>query len=238
MGIVLTPHTNKEDNQFISHIMAAICKRYTIYSIIPKELSIEDFSLVYLPGGADVDPKRYGGNAALCGLPNPYIEAWDKEYIPKALKAEIPIVAICRGSQTLWVTLGGRLKEEVFPEHGRSFLTRTYGTYRGVLQRAKGAWGNTLVNSLHHQAAYGDAPDGVEIGLYAGDGVVEGYSYGNFAVAMQWHPELMPPRMYLKLAQKAVLKKADSITKEVNVGVSEMLESNYIRPWQVKDLEE
>ena len=157
--------------------------------------------LIILPGGADIDYTRYDGNPRLCGRPSVSLEKFDKEILPTALKREIPIFGICRGHQSLWVELGGRLIEDISGGH--------LGRYRHPVE---GTWGIAEVNSLHHQAPRLPAPNGVEIHMQAPfDGTIEAFTYAGFAVAVQWHPEMLPPESWMHLVTAAINRETDRI---------------------------
>ena len=70
---------------------------------------------VILSGGADVEPRHYGGNAE-----HPRVEKPDEErdvlelaMTQKLLNQQIPTLFICRGMQVLNIALGGTLHEHV-----------------------------------------------------------------------------------------------------------------------------
>ncbi len=75
--------------------------------------SYDDFKEIYnidallLPGGADVDSRRYA-NIPMLGnySPNIWLEHFDNEILPNLL-GKMPIFGICRGLQTLNVIFGG-----------------------------------------------------------------------------------------------------------------------------------
>lgn len=70
-----------------------------------------DIDLLVLPGGADVNPARYGGVLGRSvGFPNRAFEEFDFYMLQKYVETGIPIFGICRGLQTLNVHFGGSLK--------------------------------------------------------------------------------------------------------------------------------
>jgi putative glutamine amidotransferase len=157
-----------------------------------------------LIGGGDVDPDRYGRER----LPQlgPVDDARDELEIAaviEALRADVPVLAICRGLQVLVVALGGTLWQDLPTElpgdvsHGRGAgrfgeprATHSVRLLRDSLAaRAAGAL-EFEVNSSHHQAAQvvGDA---LVISGWAPDGVIEAVEVAGaeFALGVQWHPE-------------------------------------------------
>lgn len=177
MNLVILPYKSQNDTNLIERAFASS----VIYSSAIDNM--EKASLLYLPGGGDVDPKRYGGDSSLCYGIYPHLDIWEDLAIQTALKHDVPIFGVCRGCQTLWVSLGGKLQEEIFPEHSKYFKD----SYHPI----KGLWKNFIVNSLHHQAAVGEPPIGVTVTCWSLDDVIEAFTYKHNVVGVQWHPEMM-----------------------------------------------
>ena len=115
-------------------------------------------------------------------------DRWEFDAISKALKRELPILAICRGIQVLNVALGGTLKLDIpghrLPEQKEQDIQRL--RYDG---KAKHRFEN--VNSSHHQAIDRVA-DGFEVEAWcAHDDIIEQVRLRDypFALAVQYHPE-------------------------------------------------
>lgn len=80
---------------------------------------LTDYDVLVLPGGADVDPVRYGEiPEEECGRANPQYEFMDTVFLPKWLETGKPIIGICRGTQTLNVALGGSLIQHLIGHTG------------------------------------------------------------------------------------------------------------------------
>lgn len=158
--------------------------------ILPE--SFDDYSQIYnidallLPGGADVDYKRYSKKPAYGSFgPNIYLEHFDTEILPK-LVGKIPIFGICRGLQSLNVFFGGTLRNLWFHPYSNHEDDKVHKVM------ANGEKKELEVNSFHHQAID-------KLGSYLtieaqtdkiNEGVIEAiscFSKGIFAV--QWHPE-------------------------------------------------
>jgi putative glutamine amidotransferase len=121
----------------------------------------------------DIDPKR---------------DAWEFAAIPAVLEREVPLLAICRGMQTLNVALGGTLKLDIaghnLPEQ-KDHDIQSLRTDRGARHRFE------TVNSSHHQALEAVAP-GCEVEAWcAADDIVEQMRLRDypFCLAVQYHPE-------------------------------------------------
>jgi putative glutamine amidotransferase len=160
-----------------------------------------------MPGSpSNVEPHHYAGTPSLPGtLHDPARDAIVLPLLRAAVKADLPVLAICRGIQELNVALGGTLHQNVHVVPGRldhrgperGTVDERYG-YRahGVALTAAGcfstlAGGDALkVNSLHSQGI-----DRLAAGLFveavAPDGQIEAVSYPGkrFIIGVQWHPE-------------------------------------------------
>lgn len=165
---------------------------------------VEQADLIFLPGGADVDPSRYGGDPKLSYMSSSMLDRWEMEVVPKALELNIPIFGVCRGHQVLWVELGGKLEQHITPRHSQIRSLCGHPVY--------GEWGDAVVNSLHHQAPHPDrVPDGAVVRMLAPDGTIEAATYGKYVVSVQWHPEMLPHDIWMYLVVAAIRGEADRI---------------------------
>jgi gamma-glutamyl-gamma-aminobutyrate hydrolase PuuD len=149
-------------------------------------------------GGSDLDPELYGEQA------HPETNGWVRErddfelgLMEAALARDVPLLAICRGSQVLNVALGGDLEQHV-PDRVQSDVHKeTPGVFAdhdvAVLPETKlssiiGA--RTEVKSHHHQG-YGELGSGLREAARAPDGTVEALEdpTRRFTVGVLWHPE-------------------------------------------------
>jgi putative glutamine amidotransferase len=181
--------------------------------LIPDDLPtlrgiFERLDAIFLTGGVDVDPSRYGETREpFCGRSDPARDEVEIQLIQWAWQERKPIFAICRGAQVLNVALGGSLYQDVtiqvpecikhdcFPtrnEPARDVIIHDVsvlsGTHLHDLLRAP----TVRVNSMHHQAVKRLAP-GLQVTATAPDGIIEGVegANGQFVVGVQWHPEEM-----------------------------------------------
>jgi putative glutamine amidotransferase len=160
---------------------------------------------ILLPGGGDVQPSIYGAephstfDAAETGR-----DAYELELTRRAVEADLPLLAICRGIQVLNVARGGTLVQDI-PDELRDSLNHSvreppYAIAHDVwiaegslLERllTERLEGDTCpVNSRHHQAV--KAPgDGLIVSATAPDGVIEAVEdpTKRFCLGVQWHPE-------------------------------------------------
>jgi putative glutamine amidotransferase len=168
----------------------------------PSETAVEEtldaLDGIVFSGGADVDPVAYG--AERHGATDPPQERRDRgelALLRAALERDMPVLAICRGSQLLNVarggdlvqhlpdTLGGDAHKEVpgtFSEHG---VRVGEGTRLGEIVGDRGD-----VKSHHHQGI-GSVGEGLVETAWADDGTLEGLEDPSkrFAVGVLWHPE-------------------------------------------------
>lgn len=164
---------------------------------------VECFDGFLFSGGGDVDPRRYGGMVAA----NSYgfsemRDTFELGLIPFIVKAEKPILGICRGAQVLNVALGGTLigdiasevpaakKHDWYPSYARD--KRVHDVNVLPETRLSELLNQTRVstNSLHHQAIKA-VGQGLVVSAMAEDGVVEAIELAGkpFTVGVQWHPE-------------------------------------------------
>jgi putative glutamine amidotransferase len=161
---------------------------------------------VLLSGGGDVQPSIYG--AAAHPTFSPAEEGRDEyeiELVRRALEADLPIFAICRGIQVLNVALGGTLVQDIPDEVSRSIdhmvreprvaiahdIWMAPDSLLERLMRARIEKGDDCpVNSRHHQAVK-DLGEGLIATANAPDGIIEAVEHPNyrFCLGVQWHPE-------------------------------------------------
>lgn len=161
---------------------------------------------VFITGGVDVDPARYGeSKSPLCGTIDPDRDAVEIALLQHAMSRDLPVLAVCRGLQILNVACGGTLYQDVaaqvpaalkhdhFPTRenpSRKYLAHDITVKGG--SRLGRILGDAVVpvNSMHHQAVKELAPSLVA-SAYAPDGIIEGIegTGSQFVVAVQWHPE-------------------------------------------------
>jgi putative glutamine amidotransferase len=157
-----------------------------------------------LTGGIDVDPATYGAvRHVKVKETSPERDAMELAFLERALRRDIPVLAICRGHQIMNVGFGGSLVQHIDSgEHRADFATKGYPSrwHRVHLDdgtRLAAAYGATelTVNSRHHQAVTiaNLAPGLRPIALADDHGVdlVEGSEseQHRWVVSVQWHPE-------------------------------------------------
>jgi gamma-glutamyl-gamma-aminobutyrate hydrolase PuuD len=151
-----------------------------------------------LTGGGDVDPASYGEPPApeVAGVDDTR-DASERALLAAALRADLPVLAICRGLQVLNVELGGTLHQHL-PDvvghlaHRRApsvFGDVEVGTVPGSLV-AEVFGARPVVRCSHHQAI-ADLGRGLVRTAATDDGVTEAVELQGrrFVLGVQWHPE-------------------------------------------------
>lgn len=156
-----------------------------------KTLRIEG---LVLPGGADVDTRRYSKFPQwlmnlLVYPPDFSLEHFDTKILPFFVGRGFPIFGICRGLQTLNVLFGGTLWPHL-PRHPYS-QNKEHLSHEITYINAEHTSTKMLVNSFHHQAIMKPG-ENVEVLAKTSDGVVEAIRHTKLPIfAVQWHPERM-----------------------------------------------
>lgn len=159
-----------------------------------------------VPGSpTDVEPHHYGGpplaperklDSKRDGMSLPLLRA--------AVRADLPVLAICRGIQELNVALGGSLHQRLHELPGRLDHRAPQGEidvrYAHAAHRVSftpggyfaelGGVTTLVVNSLHHQGIDRLA-SGLVVEATAPDGQIEAVRQpqAQFVIGVQWHPE-------------------------------------------------
>jgi putative glutamine amidotransferase len=159
---------------------------------------IERLDGVCLSGGPDLDPAAYGADErhSELGPTEPSLDAFELSLVKLALMRNLPILAICRGSQALNVACGGTLHQHV-RDHRQSEpgcqvsheVEILAGTRLAALIGVGGG-GVIAVNSFHHQAV-DRLGRGLTVAARAADGTVEAIEGPGFALGVQWHAETL-----------------------------------------------
>lgn len=153
---------------------------------------------VIFSGGGDLDPELYGAEPhAETDAPRKARDAAELRLLQAALDRDMPVLAICRGSQLLNVARGGDLVQHLPEAVGHERHRHVPGAFsdHAVRLASDSRLGTLLgehapVKSHHHQG-YGRIGDGLREVAWADDGVVEGLedSTKRFALGVLWHPE-------------------------------------------------
>jgi len=162
---------------------------------------------LYLTGSvSNVEPHHYDGVPSAAGtLHDPERDATTLPLIRRAVGADVPVFAICRGYQEMNVAYGGTLHQRLHEVPGlmdhREDRSQPPDVYFGPAHDVDLASGGVLadvagttrvtVNSLHAQGIDRLAA-GLQVEAVSGDGLVEAFRVTDarvFALGVQWHPE-------------------------------------------------
>jgi putative glutamine amidotransferase len=174
---------------------------------------LDRFDGICLSGGPDLDPEGYGAKPhPELGPIEPDLDRFELAVARRADAREMPILAICRGTQALNVVRGGALHQhlpEISTEIAHRQLTPGDQTSHAIevdpgsrLAAALGgeeiAVSDRLdVNSFHHQAI-DRLGEGLRISARAPDGTIEAVEDPSrpFLIGVQWHAETLVHRPY------------------------------------------
>lgn len=154
-----------------------------------------DVSGIVLSGGGDVAPERYGeiDDAHVCEDVIPARDELELVAARRALEADLPVLAICRGFQVLNVALGGSLVQHLDGHRPRAdeVVEHIVAAEPGSKLAVACTDRPMRVNSRHHQAVTLErlSPSLHPTVLY--DGIVEAFEspVHRWVVGVQWHPE-------------------------------------------------
>ncbi|HEY6836488.1 MAG TPA: gamma-glutamyl-gamma-aminobutyrate hydrolase family protein [Gaiellaceae bacterium] len=162
------------------------------------EETLEVLDGLVLSGGSDLDPATYGHE------PHPetkgVLEARDRAELAllhAALERDMPVLAVCRGSQILNVGLGGDLVQHLPEIVGHDDHKHTPGEYADhdvsldPGTRLGALLGDHAPVKSHHHQGFGKLGSGLREAAHADDGTVEALEDPSrrFALGVLWHPE-------------------------------------------------
>jgi gamma-glutamyl-gamma-aminobutyrate hydrolase PuuD len=162
------------------------------------EETLDSLDGLVFSGGSDLDPELYGAEA------HTETADWVRErddfelgLMQAALARDVPLLAICRGSQVLNVALGGDLEQHVPDRVQTNVHKETPGVFAdhdvAVLPETKLAsiLGDRADVKSHHHQGYGELGSGLREAARAPDGTIEALEdpTRRFALGVLWHPE-------------------------------------------------
>jgi gamma-glutamyl-gamma-aminobutyrate hydrolase PuuD len=160
--------------------------------------TLEALHGVIFSGGGDLDPGLYDAEPhPETDVPREQRDRAEIAMLGAALDRDMPVLAICRGSQLLNVARGGDLVQHL-PEavgHERhkdepgAFSDHSVRVVAG--SRLGGLLGEQAPVKSHHHQGMGRIGEGLREVAWAEDGVVEGLEDPGrrFALGVLWHPE-------------------------------------------------
>jgi putative glutamine amidotransferase len=169
-------------------------------------------------GGSDLDPGLYDQepHEETFGIH----EARDRAelaLLEAALERDMPVLAICRGSQVLNVARGGDLVQhlpEVVGDEKHKHTPGTFADHDVTLEdgtRLGSLLGDRAPVKSHHHQGIGRIGEGLRVAAHAEDGTVEAVEDPDrrFAVGVLWHPEAgEDARLFEELVREAAQYRA------------------------------
>jgi gamma-glutamyl-gamma-aminobutyrate hydrolase PuuD len=153
---------------------------------------------VIFSGGGDLDPGLYDAEPhPETDVPREQRDRAEIAMLGAALDRDMPVLAICRGSQLLNVARGGDLVQHLPEAVGHERHKDEPGAFsdhsvRVVADsRLGGLLGEQAPVKSHHHQGMGRIGEGLREVAWAEDGVVEGLEDPGrrFALGVLWHPE-------------------------------------------------
>jgi putative glutamine amidotransferase len=189
----------------------------------PSEEAVEEtldaLDGLLFSGGSDLGPETYGQEAhpQTKGVV-PERDRGELALLQAALARDMPVLAVCRGSQVLNVALGGDLVQHLPDVVGDEKHKHTLGEYadHDVTVEPETRLGSLLgdrapVKSHHHQG-FGRVGEGLQAAARAEDGTLEALEDPSkrFALGVLWHPEAgEDQRLFEALVEEAGSYRAD-----------------------------
>ena len=166
-----------------------------------------------ISGGPDIDPSMYGADLDPDTLDTyPKQDKREIALIKAAIKADLPLLGICRGMQIMCVAEGGSMHQHLpktpgYESHGswNGAFSDHEVTFKPGTEIHRVLGDSILVNSTHHQGVQ-DSGKLKVTGRASHDGLIESvvYEHLKFFHGLQWHPERINQyQMYAALVDAA-----------------------------------
>jgi gamma-glutamyl-gamma-aminobutyrate hydrolase PuuD len=162
------------------------------------EETLESLDGLIFSGGSDLDPELYGQEAhAETSDVMRNRDTAELALLEAALERDMPVLAICRGSQVLNVARGGDLVQHLPDEVGDEKHKHTPGTFADhdvsveAGSRLASVLGERAPVKSHHHQGFGKVGEGLRVVAHAEDGTIEAVELPThrFALGVLWHPE-------------------------------------------------
>jgi putative glutamine amidotransferase len=153
---------------------------------------------ILFSGGSDIDPAEYGHDPhpETTGT-RPERDRGELALLKAALARDMPVLAVCRGSQVLNVAYGGDLVQHLPEVVGDEKHKHTPGVFADHAvdveegTRLRALLGERAPVKSHHHQGFGRVGAGLVESARAEDGTLEAVEDPGrrFAVGVLWHPE-------------------------------------------------
>jgi putative glutamine amidotransferase len=181
--------------------------------------TLEALDGLIFSGGSDLDPDLYGQDPH----PETFGVHEDRDraelaLLEAALARDMPVLAICRGSQVLNVARGGDLVQhlpEVVGDEKHKHTPGTFADHDVTLEegtRLAALLGDHAPVKSHHHQGFGRIGEGLRVAAHAEDGTIEAVEAPDrrFAFGVLWHPEAGEDmKLFEKLVEAARAYRAE-----------------------------
>lgn len=161
-----------------------------------QNLPLSRFDGLVLPGGGDISPALFHAENKGSRNIDEELDCTQLELLRAFIKAERPVLGICKGLQLINVCFGGGIIQDL-PAASKEIHAYTDRDQIHPSKTAKGTFPALLygpaplVNSAHHQGC-GSPGEDLLVAQYAPDFVIEAIYHKRLPIlAVQWHPERM-----------------------------------------------
>src|SRR5690606_21585499 len=216
-GADVDPQTYQQENFFESYLDETINnKRRSLKSKITSFLKFLIYPLIFLVR------KMFSRKGSFLDKERDELEF---KLVDQAVKAEIPLLGICRGAQLINVYFKGDLHDDISsfyqeePNRASIFpVKKVFLKARSKLSRYIGM-DELYVNALHRQAVK-NVGEGIQIVAQEPNGVVQAIEsfQKNFVIGVQWHPEyLLTKASHRKIFKALVTRAKTPYTSHIEV---------------------
>jgi len=177
------------------------------------EETLESLDGLIFSGGSDLDPELYGQEAhAETSDVVRNRDTAELALLEAALERDMPVLAICRGSQVLNVARGGDLVQHLPDVVGDEKHKHTPGTFADHDvsvedgSRLASVLGERAPVKSHHHQGFGRVGEGLRVVAHAEDGTIEAVEdpTRRFVLGVLWHPEAgEDARLFEELVREA-----------------------------------
>jgi putative glutamine amidotransferase len=150
-------------------------------------------------GGRDVNPDRYDQQPGeYTDQPDLRRDEWEFTLVNAALRREMPVLFICRGSQVLNVYRGGTLFQHLPDVVGKNDYQRGEALLSEMEMTVspgstlESIVGPAVTGMVYHHQAIDAVGSGLTVSARSADDVIEAIEIDDypFGIAVQWHPEV------------------------------------------------
>ena len=183
------------------------------------EETLEAVDGLVFPGGADLDPDLYDQepHEETFGVDSERDRA-ELALLEEALVRDMPVLAVCRGSQVLNVARGGDLEQhlpDIVGDEKHKHMPGTFSDHDVTVEagtRLAALVGEKAPVKSHHHQGLGRIGDGLRVAARAEDGTIEAIEDPDrrFTVGVLWHPEVGEDmRLFEELVRNAQAYRAE-----------------------------